>query len=591
MVRGIDEVEGGILKLLMGCKQGKDLNFVSKLLKLDSSLVQKKLQGLVELGFLEVEGDKYKLSERGKRYLRFLLERKRIWSETRNVYNLHPAGDVRFDIGLVFEPLNYTQVVYWWLGKKGITELHVDPRTRGGYFKIGDCCFYLEGELLTQRDFIFSSPDESIVNKWVEGRHPSLSTQQLWDKLNKYFRLFLDLQEDCYYDLLCITVFQSWLRKLLNSVWFLSVIGEFGGGKTVIGEALVSVCYHGYFVANPSVAFVGRCYDRLHITPFFDEFDSIAGTKDGELYQIVREAQRKGGRYSRMSERGKPQTFEVFGTTLFAVHGELERALTTRNIPVFTQESVDYRLPILNLLKQGIGKRLYTELLLWYMDNIVQINLLNKVVDPLSIFESHTKALELRNLLGEQLCKVYTPQQIEQLSKLKGRTAEIACLLYQVSNLIGLKLDFKRVFKIRMEHLEELREIDRVGLLREYLIRLYKEKKGNTNYITNKGEFMISNLELKNGFNVYLRNLGHAACSPAEFCSLLRDLGFTRPHSRKHERIWTEDELNELSREELRSKVKPTRLCNIFTERVCRRLGIKYVNLLPQSNMRDLVEK
>ncbi|MHA1664288.1 MAG: hypothetical protein ACTSVW_00430 [Candidatus Njordarchaeales archaeon] len=599
MVRAIDEIEYKILKALSNFKEPKDLDWLVKTLKMEQEKIGSRLIRLEEDGFLAMHGTgSFSLTDLGKETLEKMKLKQELFKKKLSFSDLHPAGGILHDIGFVYEPISHTDYAYNWLGKKGIATVTVDPDSKKYYFKVGNATFWLK-EPLEPDDLIFNLPTRGVVQDWADGKKIPLETKDLWLKVRNHFKVFLDLSEECFYDLLALSVFQSWFRDLLKSCWFVSIEGAFAAGKTTIGEALVELCRHGYSVGNYSEAFVGRAYHKLKITPFFDEFDSIAGTEDSKIYEIVRTAQRRGMKYSRTKAKGeKFASYETFGPTFFSVHGEIERALLTRNMIIITEESQDEHIPITNFARKVAAQRLYDELFIWYMENIINYKIVD-IVDIVDVtygilknnIDNNVDTKQIRANISKQFLLTLNDRQLSQLRKLRGRSAEICFVMCQLINQLGLQdldIDLSKLFEIREERLEEAIEIGRAGVVRDLLVNLFKKLGDLSNYRTSAGEFMISNLELRDEINKYLKRQKESAMTPAELKGILRDLGFSE--ARKKMKIATLEELEaakpEVTTEPLTDKEllelacerveKRSRLCNIFTPKVCRKLGIEY---------------
>jgi len=600
MVRAFDEIEHKILKFLLKFEDPKDLVFFTKSLGLDQKEIGSRLVKLSEEGFLEMDEEgKFSLSEKGKKTIDEIQRKQNLFNKKLSFYDLHPAGGILQDIGFVYEPLSHVDYVYNWMGRKGIATVIVDPDSKKHYFKVGNSTFWLK-EPLKPDDLIFNLPTREVVQEWVDGKKIPLTSKELYQKIKTHFKVFLDLSEECYYDLSTLSVFQSWFRDLLKSCWFVSIEGAFAAGKTTIGEALVELSRHGYPVGNFSEAFVGRIYHKLKVTPFFDEFDSLAGSEDSRIYEIVRIAQRRGMKYSRTKSKGEEfVSYEVFGPTYLSVHGEIERALLTRNMIIITEESQDENIPISNFARKISAQKLYDELFIWYMDNIIKYN----IVDIVDIVDTVYEILnstgndgistpkQIRKHISNKFLLTLYDSQLSLLKQLRGRSAEICFVICQLVNQLGLQdlnINLKKLFEIREERIEEAIEVGRAGMVRDLIVNLWKKFGHLENYRTSTGEFMISNLELRNEINKYLRNQKESPITPAELKGILRDLGFSE--ARKKMKIATFEEIEEeklnvvkegLSDDELlelasKSVEKKSRLCNIFTPKVCRKLNIKY---------------
>jgi predicted transcriptional regulator len=564
--------------------------------------VMEKLNELIDNGIVQIKSNdksEYVLTEKGLELVEKEKIRMRKQIKEGEEYELNPAGGFIKSLKFVYEPLSETEIVYNYNGEKGITTI---KEAKGGlhYIELKHKRFYFKTDPLSSRELIFNLPDRLIVEEWVNGKYKAKDIGVIWEELKKYFKIFVDIN-DVFYDLCCLGVLESWVQDLLPSLFFLSIVGEFGGGKTTLLEALCYVAKHGYLVGNFSEAFIGRCYERLKITPGFDEFDSLAGEKDSPIYQIVRIAQR-GGYYSRMTQIGKPETFWIRGVTFLTIHGDIEEALSQRCMPILTQESNKPELSRIQIFKKVYGQRLYNDLFIWYMENMP--NLIDKCcsVDYVDIGEESISTLEDYRKILDSVALSFTgshsSQQVnsftlEWAKKLIGRNQEIAFSMALLKKILNLpEIDFLSIFKLREELLGERREIGLMGAFRDWIVNRYnqtleeckKDKACWENYV-HEGVIAISNKEMYSAFNTYLANIkASERLTPADFQGLLRDLGWTSGINRKKIRIFTLDEIAE------NAGNKPVRLANFFDERVCRRLGIEF-KLLKEEEQKTLSQE
>ena len=553
-----------------------------------------------------------KLTEEGRSEIEWRLK---VIEKTRDVYDLKAAGGVLPEIGFVYEPVTPFSFAWNWLGFRGVSTIDFEPRRRVPFFKALDRRFWLGEEPLSKDELTFNLPTAETVEAWTKGLKISREAPELWTLVKNYFKFFLDLREEVYYDAYALTAFQSWLLNILNSVWFLAAKGAFGAGKTVGGEALVRICRHGK-VASPSVAWLGRSIERLQITPFVDEFDILVET-DSEIARMARMCQRRGMTYDRCSEHGKPQSWKVFAPWIMSIHGELEDALASRTIPITTEETADISLPILNTMKEEMGQAIYDELWMWYMDSICELtrvdqvegyreherggvfqkvnNLVNRLIPLLEEANPKEEKLkEAQKRLFDELTASVNRSQLEVLSKLSGRDVEIAYHMFKVANLLGIDLteSVRKLMEIKAEVEEERREVGVLGLLRDLLVKLYEERRKHPNYWTSTGEFMISNKEVYAELTPWLHDHEMPGVTPGQFKGLLRELGFDRPTSRRKMKVFTWEEIKSGAYDEfLAGKAeKPSRLALIFTPKVQRRLGLK-VEMPEELKQKTLVEQ
>lgn len=271
---------------------------------------------------------------------------------------LHPAGGLTDKF--VYEPVANGKYVYkTGDGEKGFATLKIEyedeeeQRHPHWFIEVGGERFYFKDK--PPKEFLFEFPAYDAVEKWVKGERQSLTTEQVWRLNSVYLRTFLDFPMDFEFSVVQLFIMQSWLTEILPVVFYLGVKGEFGGGKTVTAEAVVSACRHGYFTGNLSPSFVARAIQDHKITLMVDELDTVAGTKDSDLNSIFRQGYRRGLKYSRVDpETLDAESYEVFGPKLFTVHSEIEQALQTRTIPIHVRETGKTQYPIINWIRRPL---------------------------------------------------------------------------------------------------------------------------------------------------------------------------------------------------------------------------------------------
>lgn len=330
----------------------------------------------------------------------------------------HPAGGVTDEV--VYEPLGGGKYAYKTAdGERGIAEAKTETIQEDGvkttlhFLDFGDKRWFFEEGKEPLTDPLFEPISKETVKEWVEGDREAPDVKDLWDRSLIYYKSFLDLPKEAEYNFLVLEVFQSWIIELLPIAFYLGIQGEFGGGKTVSGEAAILPCRHGFQTGNTSPSFVARAIENQKLTIFSDELDSTRGSGDNTLYQIFRQGYRRGLKYTRsdIDNPDKLQSFEVFGPKLFSAHSTVESALRTRTIPLHSRETDDIEYPVVNVDKASFGEKLKEDFCLWWLENA---------------FELKTEELEV--ILPTQL------EQLEGLEQVIGeggllRTNIIECFL------------------------------------------------------------------------------------------------------------------------------------------------------------------
>ena len=560
-------VEAIILSLLsmLPCKRSEFEEKISTLPEDDKKRIKEKLEELIEDNLVIVKDELYVLSPQGEKlFKQFSLRNKKILLEAEE-WELHPAGGYIPEIKLWYEPLDEKEFVYNWDGEKGLAQI---KEAKGGlyYLEIKGKRFWFKQKPLTEKEFIFNLPDKNFVYDWVNGKRTPLETKKIYNLVKTVLKTFLDLGEEIYYDILTLSVFQSFFLDVQKATWFVLIYGSWGGGKTTCGENLAGMFRHGYVVANPSVAFIGRCLDRLKISPFIDEIDVL---ESPELLGLVRQSYRKGQKYSRINKEGgmSADTFEVFSIFVMTARGMIEEALMSRALPISTIETQDKKLPLINLVKNSVLQKIYNELFIFWGENSVKF----ESVNPLELEKlEEMDPSSLRDTLYSQLCSEIKEKHIKQLLQLSGRNIELGFLMARLCNFLDVDIDLKRVFEIVQDTIKEVRESGILGTFRDYLLTLYRRYKNDPDLRNKLGEFMISNKDVFEMFNNYLVTSRRIQVSPREFKAMLLDLGFTG-NARKNMliKLLSEPEAEPISR-----------LTLIFTPRVCRRIALDYKKMI-----------
>lgn len=217
--------------------------------------------------------------------------------------------------------------------------------------------------------------------------------------------------------------------------------------------------------------------------------------------------------------------------------------------------------------------------MLWYLDNVLQIRdneLGVDIVEQVDLFEkvdiqtvlgdASSEAGRLRELLFKQGTHHLSKSQLNQLSQLKGRNVELAYTMMTISNLVGIdtSVDLSKIFEQKATEETEVLEIGRIGILKDLLAEIWHEKKENSNYLTETGYVKVANKELFDRYATMLDLNRYPVISHNEFKAYLTELGFSDTVNRKNLKVQIPNET-----------VPKSRLCNIFTPHVLKKLGIE----------------
>ena len=468
---------------------------------------------------------------------------------------------------LIIEPIDSHEYVYTILGKKGIVKADFNPENKKYYLDIEGRKFTMDGKPLdTNMLKLIQMPDKDTVKAWVKGERKSLSVDELFKKMKMFFKFFTDLSDEAYYDLLVMTVFQSWFAEMLTSLWYVAITGSFGGGKSTSMEACLSLCKHGCNPGDASISFIARGLDKLKCTVFFDEFDSIAGDEDSEYYAVVRLGQRRGPPFSRMGDKGETFLFfDVFGVKLFSIHNQLEDALQSRSFIINTFESSDGNVSYAKLILDKWSNKLYTELFLWFMNEFKFFNLIDstKVVsDIMSHYEKGGNVTAARKLLVDNIPHGNNLKYSGRDAEMEGTWMSISSLL-NISDLVDPSVG--KLIDLKNDIRDEMRETGINGLVRDYIVKYYRKNRANSEFFTKDGKFFqCGHKEANSGFNVYAKGKGEYNISKGAFTGALKELGFIQGKNKKKMRIF-----------DVEDGKKHIRTGLIFDESVQKRIGLK----------------
>ena len=166
----------------------------------------------------------------------------------------------------------------------------------------------------------------------------------------------------------------------------------------------------------------------------------------------------------------------------------------------------------------------------------------------------------------EKTKTLITEHQVSQVCQVAGRNVELMFICFVISNITKTQCDddIKKTFEQKLIEEGERTELGFIGLLRETLSELWTEKQGNSEYLTEAGQVKISNKEIYSKYNAKLRKENAEGISPAKFKEYMLEFGFT-------------DALNRVKLEvPIPGEPEPkSRLCNIFTDRVLRKIGVE----------------
>jgi len=545
---------------------------------------------------------------------------------------LHPAGGFDKETGLVYEPLGNRMYIFKIKGYKGVAEARkiakitcpscgteiVSPT------KVIRCACgkeirveKLNWHLVTEFDnlnlifkgkplekVIFPVPSQAAVDYWlnnylVDEKNKEIDAMYIFNVLKNYFKAFFDLPIERSYDILVLSVFQSWLVEILDVLFYVSISGETGSGKTALLEALLDVSRHGLVAANIKSAGIARCAERFKLSLGIDEIDSKK-FKDDDVEGICRQGYRRGQFYIRMMPKShEPEFFDVFGFKAFSYRSVIADDLQNRSIDVPISRTKNKEIPVINLFKQHFSP--FELIFFWYMDNVADLYAqspsFQKDMDKFEAedykkmteqekerFDEYVKEKKegdiVNNVNNVKIVNVnnniynniiyninrktiarktpYLHNFVNIINKhpIFGRNLEIAYLIYSLTQILGL--DITEILVETIEQKQEMEEASQeegwVGLLKELLAQEFENAEIKDD---------IKVIPYKSIISKYIRRMKEVyenVPSQHQIRKLLRQIGFVDGINRKVVRIGTDN--------------KP-KLCLIYDAQIKENLGLK----------------
>lgn len=410
------------------------------------------------------------------------------------------------------------------------------------------------------------------LNRLMENP-PKVKT--LWKEIKGFLKNYVDMQEHDY-DIATLFIIQSWVFPVLQSVFYLQVKAPFGGGKTTLGTAVSSLCRHGYTVANASPASVARGIEARQSTVFFDEIDQ--GQKlddDSSLWNVLRIGQKKTGGsdiYERVGPNGEIQRFRVFGPKIFAVHSQVEEALSQRSIPLILYPTDVGDLAIKNLFRDSEAITIKTKLLAWFLNDGLKV--LSK------LYDARINAVDgeyfFSNLISKKAFEKVT--SIYKSMGLSPRNVELFLIMSLILEAIDIDIydSVKHVLKVKMQEDEEFRDMGLQDIVRESIIDWYEKIKDNyASMFTNTDSFICVPYDgVFKSINRKLRSIGLPSITARKLRGVLRELSIDKPDVFKKvslpKMVWDRENGEQATQK------RTTRRAFVFTPALCRVLGVEF---------------
>lgn len=149
-----------------------------------------------------------------------------------------------------------------------------------------------------------------------------LDNRELFNQLRQFFKDYLALNDERYYDVLTSWTLHTWLIEKWRATGPLYLLGPISSGKTTVLECLEQVAYRGIRGGSMSNSTMFRLSDAYQPTLLVDESQLYNREEWAETQAFLNERYRKGGKVWRVEgEQGSqfvPRSFNAYGATALA---------------------------------------------------------------------------------------------------------------------------------------------------------------------------------------------------------------------------------------------------------------------------------
>jgi len=185
----------------------------------------------------------------------------------------------------------------------------------------------------------------------------------------------------------------------------------------------------------------------LDIAWFADELDKAYTDEQGDSLSLVllRTGYRRGAKYVRWDTEGKrAEVIDLFHSLCYSLSSDIERGLKTRSLgEISITRSIDYRVPIINSMRETYGKRLVTEFFFWRLESLhshfsqdaAEAEGMPSLEDLVGLSVDG-----FRDKLYSSITKGMSSPERTLLTHLFGRESELAFIVLQIENYLGLDL-------------------------------------------------------------------------------------------------------------------------------------------------------
>jgi hypothetical protein len=479
-------------------------------------------------------------------------------------------GGIIEEFNIFYEPIEFPYFLYNKEGEMGISKAkkgispdsHFKKLIEKDYIIFDDKKFIFDE---TPKDPIWAVPTLDEAKDLIDGIYPIKSGKDIFLMIRDSLNVLYEVIDERDFSLISLGIIQSWLKHILDAVFYLGFEAKRGSGKTKFLEGIIPLSYHGYLAGDLTGSGIARLIEKYGLSIAIDEVDQ----KPDSTIDICRQGYRKGVPYIRCDPPNyEPKIFDVFGMKYFTFYKLADMALHQRTIIVQLKPTKDERISLINRYVTEFSKQLNTKIFFWYIRNCHRFSLLSLPSLPyFSLFLQENKNLkndEKRLKLFNELTRTYDKEQKKFLEGLFGRNQELAINIILLAEI----LEYNELLNILKEKFTEKQELDSITestahreVLIEVLTEIYRES-NLKNYILSKGGFggcvYVPKKEVLREFQDRLETNRLSRVSIKTYDSLLLDLGF-------------QDSLN-ISRQYFKNN---NVLCLIYTQDIKKSLGIE----------------
>lgn len=170
----------------------------------------------------------------------------------------------------------------------------------------------------------------------------SRRTEEMVRMLLGLFGRFVHFEDEIFYMLSIVYVIMTHFYDIFDIIPYLQFLGQYGSGKSRIGDFLGKLCSNPLNTGDISDAALFRAIDaKGGPTLIVDEADDLSnGTRRGILLRVLKTGYRRNGSVIRCGSRGKLERFSTFGPKIILnEEGISNRALASRCIQVHMTRS------------------------------------------------------------------------------------------------------------------------------------------------------------------------------------------------------------------------------------------------------------